>query len=103
MCPSLVGKVEIVGWREPGLEQGTTHAMMSMEEFMDAHINHGSARNNMPGAPFFFPSGSDMVFFIRIDGARLVPVLVQIKLHQGSSNLWRGLESCTRHSFGTKN
>ncbi|KAF9084082.1 hypothetical protein BGX27_003926, partial [Mortierella sp. AM989] len=40
MCPALVGKVEIIGWREPGLEQGTTHEMMSMEEFMDAHVNH---------------------------------------------------------------
>ncbi|KAG9062119.1 hypothetical protein KI688_006845 [Linnemannia hyalina] len=90
MCPALVGKVEIVGWREPGLEQGTTHAMMSMEEFMDTHVNHGSTRNNMPVAPFFFPkpkpSGPDLVFFIRIDGARLVPVFVQMKLHQGSSN-----------------
>ncbi|KAF8926898.1 hypothetical protein BGZ47_002487 [Haplosporangium gracile] len=90
MCPALVGKVEIVGWKEPGLEQGTTHAMMSMEEFMDAHVNHGSARNNMTVAPFFFPksnlSGPDLVFFIRIDGARLVPVFVQMKLHQGSSN-----------------
>jgi hypothetical protein len=27
-----------------------------------------------------------MAFFIRIDGARLVPVFVQMKLHQGSSN-----------------
>ncbi|KAK3806213.1 MAG: hypothetical protein J3R72DRAFT_499657 [Linnemannia gamsii] len=85
----LVGKVEIVGWKEPGLEQGTTHAMMSMKEFMDAHVNHGSTRNNMPVAPFFFPkskpSGPDLVFFIRIDGARLVPVFVQMKLHQGST------------------
>ena len=90
MCPALVGMVEIVGWREPGLEQGTTHAMMSMEDFMDAHVNHGSTRNNMPVAPFFFPkskpSGPDLVFFIRINGARLVPVFVQMKLHQGSSN-----------------
>jgi hypothetical protein len=90
MCPALVGKVEIVGWREPGLEQGTTHAMMSMEEFMDAHVNHGSIRKSMPVAPFFFPkskpSGPDLVFFIRIDGARLVPIFVQMKLHQGSSN-----------------
>ncbi|KAF9536754.1 hypothetical protein EC957_009801 [Mortierella hygrophila] len=90
MCPTLVGKVEIVGWREPGLEQGATHAMMSMKEFMDAHVNHGSIRNNLPVAPFFFPkskpSGPDLVFFIRIDGARLVPVFVQMKLHQGSSN-----------------
>ncbi|KAG9061694.1 hypothetical protein KI688_007275 [Linnemannia hyalina] len=90
MCPALVRKVELVGWREPGLEPGTTHAMMSMEEFMDAHVNHGSTRNDMPIAPFFFPnskpSGPDLVFFIRIDGARLVPVFVQLKLHQGSSS-----------------
>ncbi|KAI8360926.1 hypothetical protein B0O80DRAFT_145835 [Mortierella sp. GBAus27b] len=90
MCPALVGKVEIVGWREPGLEQGTTHGMMSMEEFMDAHVNHQSTRNNKPVAPFFFPktkpSGPDLVFFIRIDGVRVVPVFVQMKLHQGTSN-----------------
>ncbi|KAF9974931.1 hypothetical protein BGZ75_000671 [Mortierella antarctica] len=90
MCPALVGKVEIVGWKEPGLEQGTTHAMMSMEEFMDAHVNHGSTRDNMPIAPFFFPkskpSGPDLLFFIRIDGVRLVPIFAQMKLHQGSSN-----------------
>jgi len=44
----------------------------------------------MPVAPFFFPksnpSGLDLVFFIRIDGTRLVPVFVQMKLHQGLSN-----------------
>lgn len=90
MCPALVGKVEIVGWKEPGLEQGTTHAVMSMEEFMDAHVNNKSIRNGTPIAPFFFPkskpSGPDLVFFIRIDGIRLVSVFVQMKLHQGSSN-----------------
>ncbi|KAG0194987.1 hypothetical protein BGX28_002620, partial [Mortierella sp. GBA30] len=47
-------------------------------------------RNNTPVAPFFFlrskPSGPDLDFFIRIEGARLVPVFVQMKLHQGSSN-----------------
>ena len=84
MCPALVGKVEIVGWREPGLEQGITHGMMSMEEFMDAHVNHQSTRNNMPVAPFFFPkskpSGPDLVFFIRIDGDRVIPVFVQVRL-----------------------
>ncbi|OAQ22444.1 hypothetical protein K457DRAFT_26086 [Linnemannia elongata AG-77] len=86
----LVGKVEIVGWKEPGLEQGTTHQMMTMEEFMDAHVNHGSTRNNMPVAPFFFPksnpSGPDLVFFIRIDDDRVTPVFVQMKLHQRNSN-----------------
>ncbi|KAF9398629.1 hypothetical protein BGZ94_005950, partial [Podila epigama] len=48
MCPALDGEVEIIGWREPGLLQGTTHAIMSMEEFMDAHVNHHSVRNNKP-------------------------------------------------------
>ncbi|KAI8598060.1 hypothetical protein EDD21DRAFT_198776 [Dissophora ornata] len=89
-CPALVGKVEIVGWREPGLKQGTTPDLMSMEEFMDAHVNQHSTRNNSPVAPFFFPkskpSGPDLVFFIRIDSDRVIPVFVQMKLHQGSSN-----------------
>lgn len=40
MCAALVGKVEIGGWKEPGLEQGMTHGMMSMKEFMDEHVNH---------------------------------------------------------------
>jgi hypothetical protein len=90
MCPSLVGKVEIIGWREPGLEQGTTHAMMSIEEFMNDHVNQGSARNNKPVAPFFFPesqpSRPDLVFFVRIDKKRMVPIFVQMKLYQGSFN-----------------
>ncbi|KAF9969321.1 hypothetical protein BGZ73_008381 [Actinomortierella ambigua] len=81
MCPAFDGMVEIVGWREPGLLQGMTHVMMSMEEFMDAHVNHHSVRNNKPVAPFFFPrhkpSGPDMVFFIRIDSTRVIPVFVQ--------------------------
>ncbi|KAG9064270.1 hypothetical protein KI688_003458 [Linnemannia hyalina] len=89
MCPALVGKVEIVGWREPGVEQGTTYKNVSMQEFMDAHVNHQSVQNNKSVAPFFFPkskpSGPDMLFFITINGCRLVPVFVQMKLHQSSS------------------
>ncbi|KAG0364878.1 hypothetical protein BGX24_004416, partial [Mortierella sp. AD032] len=85
MCPDLVGEVEIVGWREPALLQGTTHAMMSMDEFMDAH----------PVAPFFFPkskpSGPDLLFFIRINGRGMVPVFVQMKLHQSSAKLNKGI------------
>ncbi|KAG0220136.1 hypothetical protein BGW42_007799, partial [Actinomortierella wolfii] len=95
MCPDLEGDVEIVGWRDPGLLQGTTHAMMSMEEFMDALVNHHSTRNNTPVAPFFFPchkpSGPDMVFFIRINGRKVVPVFVQMKLHQSSASLTKRL------------
>lgn len=61
-----------------------------MEESKDAHVNHQSTRNNKAVAPVFFlkskPSGPDMVFFIRIDGTRMVPVFVQLKLHQKSSS-----------------
>lgn len=31
MCAALVGKVDIVGLRELGLEQGTTHSNMSIK------------------------------------------------------------------------
>ncbi|KAF9152614.1 hypothetical protein DFQ26_000840 [Actinomortierella ambigua] len=93
MCPDLAGEVEIVGWKDPCLLQGTTHERMSMEEFMDAHANHHSTRNNLPVAPFFFPhhcpSGPGMVFFIRIDGRKVVPVFVQMKLHKSTSKLYK--------------
>lgn len=97
MCAALDGKVEVVGWKDPGLEQGTTHKRMSMEDFMDAHVNHQSTRNSKPVAPFFFPKSKpsvpDMVFIIRIDGTTVIPVFVQLKLHHKSSsfseNDWR--------------
>lgn len=42
-------------------------------------------------SPYFFflkskPSGPDMIFFIRIDGTRVIPVFVQLKLHQKPSS-----------------
>lgn len=58
MCPALVGKVKTTGWKEPGLKQGMTHRMTSIEEFMDAHINHLSTRNNKPATHFSPPSPS---------------------------------------------
>ncbi|KAF8924627.1 hypothetical protein BGZ47_003799, partial [Haplosporangium gracile] len=102
MCPGLDGEVEIVGWRDPGLLQGTTHATVSMEEFMDAHVYHQSMRNDMLVPPFFFPShkpsGPDMVFFIRIDGRKLIPVF------EAASELshphQEALKFGTGHGFG---
>lgn len=90
MCATLVGKVEIVGWRESGLGQGATHKNMSMGEFMGAHVNQQSTWNNKVVAPFYFlksqPSGPDMVLFIRVDSTRLIPVFVQLKSYQRSTN-----------------
>ncbi|KAG0034710.1 hypothetical protein BGZ82_005624 [Podila clonocystis] len=54
-CAALVSQVEIVGWRDPGLKQGTTHKTMSMEEFMNVHVNHQSTRSNKLVAPIFLP------------------------------------------------
>ncbi|KAF9370709.1 hypothetical protein CPC16_003528, partial [Podila verticillata] len=55
---------------------------------MDAHVNHQSTCNNLPVAPFFFPKskrlGPDLFFFVQIDGCKVVPIFVQMKLHQGS-------------------
>jgi hypothetical protein len=81
MCPALVGKVEDIGWRESGLEQGTTHAMMYIEKFVDAHVNMVQSITTCLLRHFFpksIPSGPDVLFFIRIDGICLVPVFVQV-------------------------
>ncbi|KAF9271747.1 hypothetical protein BGZ88_005674, partial [Linnemannia elongata] len=103
MCPDLAGEVEIVGWKDPCLLQGATHERMSMEEFMDAHVDHHSTRNNLPVAPFFFPhhcpSGPDMVFFIRIDGRKVVPVFVQMELHKSSTKLNKGIWDAALATF----
>ncbi|KAG0240155.1 hypothetical protein BG011_003737, partial [Mortierella polycephala] len=93
MCAALVGDMEIVGWKGTGLEQGTSFKHISMKDFMDAHVNHNSIRNNKAVAPFFFPkpqlSGPDMVFYIRVKG-RLFPVFVQLKLRQAfSTEEWK--------------
>ncbi|KAF9960672.1 hypothetical protein BGZ70_008520, partial [Mortierella alpina] len=75
MCPDLVGEVEIVGWREPALLKGTTYELMSMGEFMDAHVNHQSIRDKMPVPPFFFPkskpSGPDLGMKLRHSSVKL--------------------------------
>ncbi|KAF9921493.1 hypothetical protein BGZ67_000423, partial [Mortierella alpina] len=95
MCPDLVGEVEIVGWKEPALLKGTTHESMSMGDFMNAHVKQQSTRENTPVPPFFFPkskpSGPDLVFFIRIDGRKTVPVFVQMKLRHSSAKLYNKL------------
>ncbi|KAI9234800.1 MAG: hypothetical protein BYD32DRAFT_438885 [Podila humilis] len=56
MCGAFVGKVEIVGWRDPGREQGTTHKNMSMEEFMDAHVTTSQLETTRLSPHFSSPS-----------------------------------------------
>ncbi|KAG0247209.1 hypothetical protein BG011_001856, partial [Mortierella polycephala] len=81
-------KAKIIGWT--GVMQTTGHETMSMQEFLDAHCNHGSEHNGDPVPPFFFPeeqvSGPDLVFVVRFTAPTadtsdtLVPIFVQLKL-----------------------
>ncbi|KAF9216905.1 hypothetical protein BGZ59_007538, partial [Podila verticillata] len=86
MCEALVGKVTIIDWRDPRFEQGTIHNNMSMEEFMDAHVNHQSIRNNKPVSSFYFPRPScrDHIHSDRRCKGRACFRLM--KLHQRSSS-----------------
>ncbi|KAF9084991.1 hypothetical protein BGX29_002225, partial [Mortierella sp. GBA35] len=97
MCEALVGKVKIIGWRDSGLEQGTTHKNMSWSSSWTviSTTSQLGPTNLSPrfSSPSPMDSGPDVVFFIRIDGTRAMPVFVQLKLHQKSSsfseNSWK--------------
>ncbi|KAG0253674.1 hypothetical protein BGZ95_006249 [Linnemannia exigua] len=84
-CAALDGNAVIVGLDERGLLRGISHEHISMEDFMDAHVNKGSSRRGGAVPSFFFPkakpSGPDIVFYIRVKD-RLFPVFVQLKLRQ---------------------
>ncbi|KAF9954072.1 hypothetical protein BGZ72_004934 [Mortierella alpina] len=64
---------------------------MTMEEFMDAHVNHHSMHNNVPVAQFYFPkskpSGPDLGFFIRIDGRVALSTVSATKIEGHAKNL----------------
>ncbi|KAF9111603.1 hypothetical protein BGX30_007556, partial [Mortierella sp. GBA39] len=85
LCAALEGNAEIVGLDGQGFQRGITHEHITMEEFMEAHVNNNSMRNDQTVPPFFFPkakpSGPDIVFYIRVQ-AGIIPVFVQLKLRQ---------------------
>ncbi|KAF8945873.1 hypothetical protein BGZ47_001832 [Haplosporangium gracile] len=84
-CAKLAGNAAIVGLDEQGLQRGISYEHISIEEFMNAHVNTNSLRQGQPVPPFFFPkakpSGSDIVFYIWVKD-KLFPVFVQLKLRQ---------------------
>jgi hypothetical protein len=83
-CAKLAGNAVIVGLDEQELQGGISHEHISMEDFMDAHINTNSLRHGQPVSPFFFPkakaSGPDIVFYIRVKD-KLFPVFVHTYTH----------------------
>ncbi|KAK3836312.1 MAG: hypothetical protein J3R72DRAFT_423921 [Linnemannia gamsii] len=63
-------KAAIVGWYGRMLTTGCQE--MSMDDFLDAHINNNSKKDGEPVDPFFYPeehvSGPDIVFVVRFSG-----------------------------------
>lgn len=80
-----IGNAVIVGLDEQGLQRGISHEHITMEDFMNSHVNNGSMHDGRAVPPFFFPkakpSGPDIVFYIQVKDKRF-PVFVQLKLRQ---------------------
>ncbi|KAK3811660.1 MAG: hypothetical protein J3R72DRAFT_463136, partial [Linnemannia gamsii] len=80
----LDSKARIVGLNPHML--GTDHRSMSLNEFLEAHVENGSrSRKDGKQVPAFYnpsekPSGPDLVFVLHFDQHGFCPVAVQMKL-----------------------
>ncbi|KAI1299061.1 hypothetical protein EDD11_006559 [Mortierella claussenii] len=81
--PVLDGKAEIVGYVNH-LTLGTSFESMSLGEFLNAHVYHGSRKDKRLVPPFYrpaeMPKGPDVAFVLHIDGHGYCSVFVQLKL-----------------------
>lgn len=72
MCAAFKGKFEIVGLIDDGFQSGIMHEEITMQQFIDAHVNNNSVRGDDSIPPIYFPkakpSGPDIVFYIHING-----------------------------------
>ncbi|KAF9199838.1 hypothetical protein BGZ49_009999 [Haplosporangium sp. Z 27] len=70
--------------------RGINHNMMSLEKFLESHIEHGSLSEGQKLPPFYLPaikpSGPDLVFVLKFEGDVYYPVFVQLKLRHGLSS-----------------
>ncbi|KAI1288869.1 hypothetical protein EDD11_009612 [Mortierella claussenii] len=81
--PVLDSKAEIVGYVNH-LTLRAGFESMSLGEFLNAHVHHGSRKGMRPVPPFHrlteTPKGPDVVFVLHIDGHGYCPLFVQLKL-----------------------
>ncbi|KAG0056092.1 hypothetical protein BGZ83_006353 [Gryganskiella cystojenkinii] len=81
--PVLTGKAEIVGYVNH-LTLGTDFKSMSLDAFLDAHVNRKSLKDGKPVPPFYHPaetpSGPDIVFVLHFVDHGYCPVFVQLKM-----------------------
>jgi len=96
--PILDVKAEIAGY-DNQLTLGTDFQRVSLDEFLDAHVHHGSRKAGGPVPPFYHPaealSGPDVAFVLRFDNHGYCPVFVQLKMRRKMS-----LQQ-TRHAYST--
>ena len=78
---SLAGDVTIVGYSEQESKLAISHRNITTHDFMKAHVENGSKREDQDVPPFYFPaphvSGPDIVFYVKING-NIYPVFVQV-------------------------
>ncbi|KAF9904374.1 hypothetical protein EC991_002713, partial [Linnemannia zychae] len=81
--PILDSEAEIAGYVDH-ITLGTDFQRMSLDEFLDAHVHHGSRKDGEPVPPFYHPaetpSGPDVAFVLRFDNNGYCPVFVQLKM-----------------------
>lgn len=96
--PILDGKAEIAGYVNH-LTLGTNFEIMSLDEFLDAHVHHGSRKDGKLVPPFYHPaetpSGPDIAFVIHLDNHGYCPVFVQLKMRHQMT------KPGTQHAFST--
>ncbi|KAF9947608.1 hypothetical protein BGZ65_008693, partial [Modicella reniformis] len=83
----LDSKAKIVGLDQHML--GTDHRSMSLNEFLEAHVENGSRKDGKQVPAFYHPaetpSGPDIVFVLNFDNHGLCPVFIQLKLRASMS------------------
>ena len=96
--PILGGKAEIVGFVNHRA-LGTNSDSMTLEAFLDAHVNYGSRKDGKSVPPFYHPdetpSGPDVAFVLHIDNHGYCPVFVQLKMRHEIK------QAKTDHAFST--
>ncbi|KAF9549899.1 hypothetical protein EC957_002470 [Mortierella hygrophila] len=88
--PILDCRAEIAGYVN-NLALGTDFKGLSLEEFLEAHVHHGSHKDGKRLPPFYHPaetpSGPDVAFVLRLDDQGYCPVFVQLKMRHKMTKL----------------
>ncbi|KAF9177895.1 hypothetical protein BGZ51_008187 [Haplosporangium sp. Z 767] len=83
-CDPLLGHNAKIAGYVNHLTLGTDFESMSLDSFLDAHVNHDSCKDGKPVPPFYrpteTPSGPDVAFVLYFDNHGFCPVFIQLKM-----------------------